>query len=200
MAVVAVAAILLFTLTLGAAQALHWTFLLKLLKPLAQTFGIVTTDQLTESDSIEDEVTVDDDDFEQITYESLETMPKVLNGHAVVPEWIPQRYIFEQGVVFDNGSFEKTNVTYRNNNEQLSIDVMAYQEDNTVVDFQYERATNAPEKIDVEGTEVLFYENSDEGSIYAAWVKDNANYSLFGVVTKEELVQIIESMNLTGGK
>jgi hypothetical protein len=199
-AVVAIAAILLFTLTLGAAQALRWTFLLKLLKPLAQTFGIVTTDQLTESDSIEDGVTVDDNDFRQITYESLETMPKVLNGHVVVPEWVPERYAFDKGVVYANEWFEKDTITYRNKDESLSIDVIAYQEEDTVVDFQYEKASNEPESFDVNGTEVLIYENSDEGSIYAAWVKDNANYSFVGVVTKEELVQIIKSMNSTEGK
>lgn len=199
-AVVAIAAILLFTLTLGAAQALRWTFLLKLLEPLAQTFGIVTTDQLTESDSIGDGVTVDDDDFEQITYESLETMPKVLNGHVVVPGWVPERYTFEQGVAFNNGAFEKYNVQYRYNDKWLSIDVTTFQEENTVVDFQYERAIDKPEAVDINGIEIFIYENSDEGSIYAAWVKDNANYSFVGVVTKEELVQIIKSMNSTEGK
>ena len=171
-----------------------------LLEPLAQTFGIVTTDQLTESDSIEGEVSVEGDDTEQIVYDSLETMPKVLNGHVVVPGWVPERYIFEQGVVFDNGVFEKDNVMYWYNNEWLSIDVTTYQEENTVVDFQYERAIGEPETVTVNRCEVLIYENSDEGKIYAAWVNDNANYSLFGVVTKKELVQIIESMNLTERK
>ena len=199
-AVAVVAAILLLTMTLGVAQALRWTFLLKLLEPLAQTFGIVTTDQLTESDSIEGEVSVEGDDTEQIVYDSLETMPKVLNGHVVVPGWVPERYIFEQGVVFDNGVFEKYNVMYWYNNEWLSIDVTTYQEENTVVDFQYERAIDEPETVTVNGCEVLIYENSDEGKIYAAWVNDNANYSLYGVVTKKELVQIIESMNLTERK
>ena len=199
-AVIVVAAILLLTMTLGVAQALRWTFLLKLLEPLAQTFGIVTTDQLTELDSIEGEVSVEDDETEQIVYDSLETMPKVLNGHVVVPGWVPERYIFEQGVVFDNGVFEKDNVMYWYNNEWLSIDVTTYQEENSVVDFQYERAIDEPETVTVNGCEVLIYENSDEGKIYAAWVNDNANYSLFGVVTKKELVQIIESMNLTERK
>jgi len=155
---------------------------------------------LTELDSIEGEVSVEDDETEQIVYDSLETMPKVLNGHVVVPGWVPERYIFEQGVVFDNGVFEKDNVMYWYNNEWLSIDVTTYQEENSVVDFQYERAIDEPETVTVNGCEVLIYENSDEGKIYAAWVNDNANYSLFGVVTKKELVQIIESMNLTERK
>lgn len=194
-AVIVVAAILLLTMTLGVAQALRWTFLLKLLEPLAQTFGIVTTDQLTESDSIEGQVTVDNDDFAQIVYDSLETMPKVIKGHAVVPGWVPERYIFEQGVVFDNGLFEKDNVMYRDNDEWLSIDVTLNQDQNAAVDYQYERAIEEPEKIDVNGSEILIYENSDEGKIYAAWLKDNANYNLFGAVSREEVIRIIESMN-----
>jgi hypothetical protein len=198
-AVIVVAAILLLTMTLGVAQALRWTFLLKLLEPLAQTFGIVTTDQLTESDSIEERVTVDDDAVEQIVYDSFETMPKVIKGHAVVPGWVPERYIFEQGVVFDNGLFEKDNVMYRDNDEWLSIDVTLNQDQNAAVDYQYERAIDEPKSVDVNGAEVLIYGNSRNGSIYAAWVKDNANYSLYGVLTEQELVQIIESMNITEG-
>jgi hypothetical protein len=195
--VIVVAAILLLTMTLGVAQALRWTFLLKLLEPLAQTFGIVTTDQLTESDSIEERVTVDNDAVEQIVYDSFETMPKVIKGHAVVPGWVPERYIFEQGVVFDNGLFEKDNVMYRDNDEWLSIDVTLNQDQNAAVDYQYERAIEEPEKIDVNGSEILIYENSDEGKIYAAWLKDNANYNLFGAVSREEVIRIIESMNET---
>lgn len=194
-AVVAVAAILLFSLTLGTAHALRWTFLLRLLEPLAQTFGIVTTDQLTESDSIEGEVSVEDDDTEQIVYDSLETMPKVLNGHVVVPGWVPDRYVFEQGVVYNNGLFEKDNVMYRNIDEWLSIDTMIYQDEDITVDFQYEREIDEPKTIDVDGTEVLLYENSSEGSVYVAWVNGNVNYSLFGTVTEEELKMIIESMD-----
>ncbi|MBE5774938.1 MAG: DUF4367 domain-containing protein [Clostridiales bacterium] len=199
-AVVAGAAVLLFSLTLGTAHALRWTFLLKLLEPLAQTFGIVTTDQLTESDSIEGVVSVEDDDTEQIVYDSLETMPRAFNGHVIVPGWVPEKYTFEQGTAFDNGYFEKYTIAYRHNDEWLSIDVILNHDQNAAVDYQYERAIDKPETIDVDGIEVLFYENSDEGNIYAAWVSDNANFNLFGMVTKEESVQIIESMNVTEGK
>lgn len=196
-AVVAVAAVLLFTLTLGVAHALRWTFLLKLLKPLAQTFGIVTTDQLTESDSIEERVSVEDDGTEQVVYDSLEAMPKAIKGHVVVPGWVPERYVFVQGTAFDNGYFEKYTATYRYDDKWLDIDVTIYPDVNPTVDFQYERAVNEPESIDVAGTEVLFYKNSDEGSIYAAWVNNNENYSFVGAVTREELIQVIESMNGT---
>ena len=177
-AVIVVAAILLLTMTLGVAQALRWTFLLKLLEPLAQTFGIVTTDQLTESDSIEGEVSVEDDETEQIVYDSFETMPKMFNGHVVVPRWVPERYAFDHGTFFDNGWVEKHTVSYRYNDQSLSIDMTAYQEENTIVDFQYERALEEPVSIDIEGVDVLLYENSDEGSIYAAWVDNNVNYNL----------------------
>lgn len=194
-AVIVVAAILLLTMTLGVAQALRWTFLLKLLEPLAQTFGIVTTDQLTKSDSIEGEVSVEGDDTEQIVYDSFEAMPKTYKGHVVVPGWVPERYAFDHGTFFDNGWVEKHTVSYRYNDQSLSIDMTAYQEENTIVDFQYERAIDEPKTIDVEGIEALFYENSREGSIYAVWINDNVNYNLFGVVTREELIRIIGSMN-----
>ena len=196
-AIVAVAVIVLLTLTLGAAQALRWTFLLKLLEPLAQTFGIVTTDQLTESDSIVDKVTIKDDKIEQIVYDSFESMPKMYKGHVVVPGWVPERYTFEQGIVFNNGRFEKCTITYRYDDELLSIDVILNRDEDAAVDYQYERAVDEPENIDVAGVEVLLYENSHEGSIYAAWVKDKVTYNLFGIFTRKELIQIVESMNNT---
>lgn len=68
---------------------------------------------------------------------------------------------------------------------------------NAVVDYQYERTIDEPQKIDVAGIEVLFYENSDDGNIHAAWLKDSANYNLFGAVSREEVMRIIESMNGT---
>jgi hypothetical protein len=194
-AVVAVAAILLFSLTLGTEHALRWTFLLRLLEPLAQTFGIVTTDQLTESDSIEGEVSVEGDDTEQIVYDSLETMPKVLNGHVVVPSWVPERYAFDHGTFFDNGWVEKFTISYHHADDWLSIDMILNRDEDAAVDYQYERAIDEPKTIDVEGIEALFYENSREGSIYAVWINDNVNYNLFGVVTREELIRIIGSMN-----
>ena len=194
-AVAVVAAILLLTMTLGVAQALRWTFLLKLLEPLAQTFGIVTTDQLTESDSIEGEVSVEGDDTEQIVYDSFEAMPKTYKGHVVVPGWVPERYAFDHGTFFDNGWVEKHTVSYRYNDQSLSIDMILNRDEDAAVDYQYERAIDEPKTIDVEGIEALFYENSREGSIYAVWINDNVNYNLFGVVTREELIRIIGSMN-----
>ena len=84
---------------------------------------------------------------------------------------------------------------YRNNDGWLSIDVTLNQDQDAAVDYQYERAIDEPKTIDVEGIETLFYENSREGSIYAVWINDNVNYNLFGVVTREELIRIIGSMN-----
>ena len=194
-AVIVVAAILLLTMTLGVAQALRWTFLLKLLEPLAQTFGIVTTDQLTESDSIEGEVSVEDDETEQIVYDSFEAMPKTYKGHVVVPGWVPERYAFDHGSFFDNGWVEKLTISYHHADDWLSIDMILNRDEDAAVDYQYERAIDEPKTIDVEGIETLFYENSREGSIYAVWINDNVNYNLFGVVTREELIQIIGSMN-----
>jgi hypothetical protein len=197
-AVIVVAAILLLTMTLGVAQALRWTFLLKLLEPLAQTFGIVTTDQLTELDSIEGEVSVEDDETEQIVYDSFEAMPKTYKGHVVVPGWVPERYAFDHGSFFDNGWVEKFTISYHHADDWLSIDMILNRDEDAAVDYQYERALEEPVSIDIEGVEVLLYENSDEGSIYAAWVDNNVNYNLFGILTREELIQIITSMGDSG--
>ena len=196
--VIVVAAILLLTMTLGVAQALRWTFLLKLLEPLAQTFGIVTTDQLTELDSIEGEVSVEDDETEQTVYDSFEAMPKTYKGHVVVPGWVPERYAFDHGTFFDNGWVEKFTISYHHADDWLSIDMILNRDEDAAVDYQYERALEEPVSIDIEGVEVLLYENSDEGSIYAAWVDNNVNYNLFGILTREELIQIITSMGDSG--
>ena len=79
-AIAAASIIAAFLVTYTSARAFNWTLLLKYLMPVAQTFGIVTTDQLTESDSIEGEISVEDDDTEEKARTILLAKKKQQNG------------------------------------------------------------------------------------------------------------------------
>ena len=195
-AIIMVGVIALFAISLSTAKALRWTFLLKLLEPLAQTFGIVTTDQLTESDSMRNTVQIAPVKAEQIVYDTLDAMPKMVGGHAIIPGWVPEKYTFSQGIVYIDAIFEKYTSVYLNGNEWLNIDATFYPDENIVLGFQYERETSEPETISIHDLEVLFYKNSDDSSIYAEWIKDNINYNLYGIVTEEELIRIVSSFNI----
>lgn len=195
-AIIMIGVVALFAISLSTAKALRWTFLLKLLEPLAQTFGIVTTDQLTEFDSTQNTVRIAPVEAEQVVYDTLDTMPKTVDGHAIIPGWVPERYAFVQGIVYIDAIFEKYTSVYLNGNEWLNIDATFYPDENIVLGFQYERETSEPETISIHDLEVLFYKNSDDSSIYAEWIKDNINYNLYGIVTEEELIRIVSSFNI----
>jgi hypothetical protein len=170
------------------------TFLLKLLEPLAQTFGIVTTDQLTKSNPAGEQGIVDIEDGEQKVYRSIDSMPKKINGYIIIPAWVPERYSFEHGTTYDNGSFQRYTVTYQTDDDWLFIETTLFQVEDAVVDFRYERAVNEPVIIDVAGVGVQLYQNDDDQTIYASWLNDTVSYNLSGALSKEEVVRIVSSI------
>jgi len=193
-AAILIGVIALATLTLGTAQAFRLTFLLKLLEPLAQTFGIVTTDQLAESNPAEGKIIIGIDDIEQNVYDSLERMPRKVNEHTIIPDWVPERYSFEHGTTFDNGAYQRYTVTYHSDDDWLFIETTLFPDEDTVVDFRYERAVIEPVMIDVAGVGVQLYQNDDNQTLYASWINDTVSYNLSGALSKEELVRIVSSI------
>lgn len=195
-AIIMIGVVTLFAISLSTAKALRWTFLLKLLEPLAQTFGIVTTDQLTEFDSTQNTVRIAPVKAEQVVYDSLDAMPKTVDGHAIIPGWVPERYAFVQGTVYIREVFQKYTSAYQNGDDWLTLDVIIHSDEDVAIDFQYERTTPEPEILIVNGGEILLYHNSDDGSYYAAWIDDNIEYSVYGMVCREELIDMISSFGI----
>ena len=74
-------------ISIGSAYAFNWTFLLKFLKPLAETFGIYSANHLN-TPVPEQSITLYADEetgFEQVFYTSAEDMPEEWNGFRVQP-------------------------------------------------------------------------------------------------------------------
>jgi hypothetical protein len=193
-AAILIGVIALATLTVGTAQAFRLTFLLKLLEPLAQTFGIVTTDQLSELSQIDKNIRIENDVTEQNVFTSLDAMPVEVNGHKIIPAWVPERYSFEHGTTFDNESFQRYTVTYQSNDDWLFIETTLFRAEDASVDFQYERSAYEPIMIDVAGVGVQLYTNDENKTIYASWLNDTVSYNLSGALTEHELVRIVGSI------
>ena len=100
-ATVAVISIVLVS-TIEDAGAFRWTLIQKILKPVAETFGIIIDDQ---SDIMTEETestiySVSDAPSSLVIYATIDEVPEVFNGYAIRPRWVPDGFIFSTGSRF----------------------------------------------------------------------------------------------------
>lgn len=196
--IAAAAAVLaiMFVVTFETAQAFRWSFLLKLLAPVAETFGIYSAGTF-ESEVPEDDaaLVIDDTGYEQLTYAALDQMPAEVSGYKVVPDWTPERFAFNLGTLYEDPDMAYCTLFYQNNDEAFSVNSYIYHNDDTVFSYEYERTLSEPLNEDIDGFSVSFYHNNEDGEVLAAsWIDGDAHYHVEGMLTYDELRQIISSM------
>lgn len=195
----AVAAALVITVfvSFGTAQAFNWTFLLKLLGPFAQTFGIYSTNNPVIHEGASDNHEYVDEDIllEQVNYTELKDMPHRLKGYTIVPGWIPDRYTFASGSIFEDTNITVASMFFRNNDEFLSLSISFYENEEDATAYVYEVYTEDEHSMQVADQAVTYYYN-DSGEICAASaVAQNVHVYIGGSISETELEQIIASMN-----
>lgn len=193
-AAVAAAIVVLFFITVGSAKAMKWTFLLKFLNPIAQTFGI----SLDEREPGTDQTTIspmEDSVFEQTQYSSEADVPIQYNGYRIRLNHVPERFMFMRGSVFQDEIWITFTMFYQSGEEWLSYSVNIFPEDEIGLLLDYEKTVNELKTENVGMKELTFYHNSDDETISVSWVDRNAHYSLVGTLTEEELSGIVEGFN-----
>lgn len=91
-----------FVISVGSAYAFNWKLLLKYLTPLAETFGIYSSNSLTTQSPEQSDVLYSDKDtgYEEVYYTSAEDMPSEWHNFRVQPVWLPERFSFIQGSMY----------------------------------------------------------------------------------------------------
>jgi len=194
---VAAALVLVVFVSFETAKAFNWTFLLKLLGPTMETFGIYSAyNPISSTDeSVNHEYADEDIEYGQVNYTKLEDMPTKLNGYTIVPGWVPERYTFETGSVFEGDSMTVVSLFFRNEGAYLSFSISFYENEEDTSAFVYESYTESEHSIQVEEQLVTYYFN-DTGEIRAASaIAQNVHVYIGGSITEYELEQIIASMN-----
>lgn len=180
----------------GTAQAFHWEFLLKLLRPVAETFMLYSSNQdgATQAPQQVDAYQQGSTGIRQAQYNSVEECPLTYEGYRVQPVWMPERFAFLQGMLYqDEFSAVITNVHHSEGGICI-LTVTLFNGENTKSSYEYEKTLNDPMTHVISNHEVTYYHNYDDAMRSASWVMDKAHYSVTGAITEDEMVQVIQTI------
>ena len=191
-----IALVVVFFVSFETAKAFRWTHLLKVLTPVAETFGIYSASSIdSQAPAPQRSISFDaDTEYTQQTYLSIEEMPAEVDGFKLVPEWIPDRFSFMQGAVYLDPDMAEASVTYQAGEDTVIIRWMLSYSDEDTFSYEYERKLDVPTTEIINGLELSYYENIDNNRIYASWVDRDAHYQVAGNITIEEAKLIAESL------
>ena len=180
-------------LFIGSAYAFNWKSLLKFLKPLADSFGVYSANTVMSPEPVQTDTLFDDTDtgYEQKVFNSSSEMPDRWNNFRVMPVWMPERFSFLQGSVYDDGSIAVVSVTYMGENAFFNLTTTFFSDDKNVSSFEYQKTPNDPIVEVIADCEVTYYMNSDTHRLSASWIDRNVHYSIFGDITEDEMRNII---------
>ena len=188
----------LFTICFTSAKAFNWSVLLKYLVPVAQTFGIVSTNRLTDDSEQSGKYWAESaPGAREIIFESLEDLPTELGRAIIDSGCIPPDFNFEQGIWYESSVIEKCNLFYIRGNDWINIEEILFNiDDDTILDYQFEKRSEVPDVFTVDSVEVTLYSNYDETSpnLSASWMIGQSNYSLSGTISKEELADVVHKL------
>lgn len=193
-ALVAAALVIVFFATLGSARAMRWTFLLKLLEPIAQTFGIYGEDHVDESvHDIPYQSQMDNN--ETIYYPTEEDVPATYEGYRIRLNWVPERYQYFTGSLYEARDIKILNMFYQYEEEMLSYTVQIFKNDETELSFLYEKMPEESKTLIIGTMTLTYYHNSRDNLLNVSWIDQDAHYSLNGNISESELEQILNGWN-----
>lgn len=186
--------------TYKTAEAFNWQLVLRLMRPMAETFMLYTgmrpeaTEQLVPLAEPTEEAYVDcgkgNDAWE---YTSPGDAPGSLMGYPVMPRGIPERFVYLQGSGYSDDLNLSVTHVYAGEGGMCVFSVLILRDDRVTSSQLYERTQDETEEMYIAGCRVFFYVNSDDATMSASWVKDSAQYSLFGAISEEELARVVEA-------
>ena len=182
--------------TVEDAGAFRWTLLQKILKPVAETFGIIIDDQT----EIEPEVTeptvysVSDAPSELVTYATLDEVPEMYEGYMIKPKWLPEGAVFSAGSRFTSFDSEIYSLDFMNGEKWFNLNIHITTLDSAVYSCEFERNIDVPIEMEVGQRKVTLYSNAQDEFQLAFWIHENAHYVITGELTQEEIIKIIEQI------
>ena len=192
-ALAAAAVVLLFFVSLGSARAMRWTFLLKLLNPIAQTFGISLDELKPDTPPAEAYSSrIDAQSMQQFSTE--DEIPIEYNGYRIKLNNIPERFTFSNGTFYPGQAMNSFDFMFLSGEEWLFYNVNIFETDQVGIEYQFETTLEVQEKRNIGMIELTFYHNGDDETQSVSWVDRNAHYSIYGYISLEELTDIINGI------
>ncbi len=195
-AAVGVILVALMFATYGTAQALNWEFLLRLMKPFAETFMIYSGDTPEPTPvPVTSEVYSDMGmEFIQQEFATLADCPDKVDSYPAKPVWMPERFTYLQGSMYSDVMITSITHVFRSDSGNCIVDISMLADENLSDAYQFEQLPAENASMYVAGYQITFYRNSDNATLIASWTSDNVHYTIAGSVNEEEIAKIIDSM------
>ena len=193
---VAAAVIMIMFVTLREAEAFRWTLIEKILKPVAETFGIVIMDR-QDTTPEEDEFTLyslEDTPTEFIEYESLDDVPETVLGYLIRPKWIPEGFSLSGASLHSSFGLDIYSLDFSDGNRWFNYYVHVLTDSSTVYAYEFERTLEVPIEKSIGQHLVTFYNNAEDEYQSTLWIYENAHYRLFGALSVSEVESFIHAM------
>ena len=185
--------IILFFISFASARAMKWTFLLKYLNPIAQTFGISLDERKPEPPQSA-YLILDNTSEEQIQFSSEADVPDMYKGYKIRLNHVPERFTFDSGYIFSNPYFIKAVCFYKNAGEKwLQYSVNIFLDDESGGQFDFEKTEDNAIAQYAGMKEITIYKNTDDGIVSSSWIDRNAYYGIYGSVTETEMNEILHA-------
>lgn len=203
-AAAAIAGVLVLTISsYGVARAFDWRFIIRILQPFAETFGLSERVSDTAADNLDDLVKQsseemaqsleqDVDAFMEKRYDSLDEMPGIVSGYVGRPSWIPEGYSFSYGISYLDRNRAFLTTVYSNGETEFFVRLAVSIGVETQEDILFEKNPGTGEIQMVSGYEVVFFSNMDLTG--AVWSANDAYYLISGYLEIGDIKRIIQSI------
>ncbi len=187
----------LFFVTWQTAEAFNLRFLQVIFDPLEEFFTVRINRHVVANSSSgvaeHEPGTVLAGTCDAVVLHAPEECPETLRGYPCRLKALPERFRYLEG------NFTSTDNVYSIDHLYISDEglcvfsvLLPKQQDTQSVSINFK--TTEPHTVRyICNIPVLFYSNSTEGDLSAFWTVDNVEYNLFGPLTEEELVAVIEA-------
>lgn len=193
---VTAAVIMIMFVTLREAEAFRWTLIEKILKPVAETFGIVITNQedTTPEENESTLYSIEDAPSTFIEYASLEEIPETAHRYPIRPKWIPTGYAFSSASMHSGFGVDIFSLNFTKQNKWFGLTIDILTDPEAVYSHVFERNLDVPTEVQIGPHNVTVYSNADNKNCSAFWINENAYYYLVGDLTDSEVFNFIKHM------
>lgn len=193
---VTAAVIMIMFVTLREAEAFRWTLIEKILKPVAETFGIVITNQedTTPEENESTLYSIEDAPSTFIEYASLEEIPETAHGYPIRPKWIPEGFTLSGASQYSSFDIHIYSLDFVSGKKWVNFYIHVLTDDEAIYSYEFERNLDVPIELKVGQHDVTFYSNRDDEIQSAFWVHENAHYRLSGNLSVDEVITFIDHM------
>ena len=195
-AAVGVILVALMFATYGTAQALNWEFLLRWMRPFAETFMVYSGDRPEQTPEPTTSEVYDDFgmDCTQMEFTTLADCPEKVDGYPVKPVWMPERFTYLQGSMYSDVMITSITQVFRSDSGNCIFDISILADENLSDAYQFEQLPAENASMYAAGYQIAIYHNTRNAQTTVSWVAQNAHYCITGNISEEETIAIVESM------